>query len=978
MISRFSARAALSLLLTSAIAAPLGAQDMAAPKQADDVQEKAAADPVKLIFAEAKSDWDPTVWDLEDSEFVPEDGWQFGKLENGMRYIIRRNDRPENTALVRMEVDTGSINEREEERGFAHYVEHMAFNGSTNVPEGEMVKLLERKGLAFGADTNASTGFERTQYKLNLPKADPDLLDTALMLMRETASELTIAEEAVERERGVILSERRVRNNYSLKNVVDSLEFGFPGSHLSQRLPIGTLETLEAADAKGLRAFWEREYVPANTVLVVVGDFEPSMVEGKIRERFEDWKAVPIPEQIGPGPVDTTRTGETDIYLDPALTESISIFRHVPFVDEPDTLENRQKAMLLRVGRGALSRRFQRLNRSEDPPFRSVSFGANEFFDEAETIQLSVSTEEGGWKRGLDTAIDEFRRALQFGFSEAEVAEQVTNMRTGYEDSAANAGTRSNGLFVNSAFAMARGDRVVSGPSATLERFNAFADKITPEAVLKLMRAEYNELGDPLIRFSGKTAPEGGAAALRSAVEAAYARELAAPEFKDSVEFAYTEFGTPGAVVSDTTSDDLGIRTLRFANGVMLNLKQTDLQDNAVNISLYLDGGRMLRTRDDPLAVELAGLLSSGGLGKHSTDELQSILAGRSVSGSFGLGSDTFVSRARTTPRDFELQMQLLAAFVTDPGYRTEGLGPWKKSLDDFFARLGKTPGSAYSEGSRAILSDSDPRFTRQPVESYRALDYDKLSETISDRLATGAIEIAIVGDIDEQEAVNLVSKTFGALPTREDAFRPYDDKRRMRPFTSQRGLYTITHGGEADQAMIRLIWPTTDDSDWELTSQLSLLARVARLKLTEKLREELGQTYSPSVSSSQSDTYVAYGTFSMGASVDVTQLDATKAALMEVIEDLIANTPDEDLMQRARQPVLEALENRLKSNSGWMSLVDRAQSDPDDIKRFQTAKERYSSMTGDQLQALAAQYLQPDDAIEFRVVPQEPAPNSE
>lgn len=961
MKSHFFARAALSLALTTSMSAPLLAQE------APGTGVVTAADETRSIG------WNPSDWGLEDSEFSPEAGWTFGKLDNGMRYIIRRNDRPENTALVRMEIDTGSLDERDEERGFAHYVEHMAFNGSTNVPEGEMVKLLERKGLAFGADTNASTGFERTQYKLNLPKADPELLDTALILMRETASELTIAEEAVERERGVILSERRVRNNYSLKNTIDSLEFGYPGSHLSQRLPIGTIETLEAADAAGLRGFWEREYVPADTVLVVVGDFDPLMVEAKIRAQFGDWEASDSPDKPSAGPVDLERRGLTDIYLDPALTESVTLGRNVPYVDKPDTAEQRRTNVLLSVGRRALNRRFQSLRRSEDPPFRGVSLNASGVFEVAETIQLGVSTEEGGWKRGLDTAIDEVRRALQFGFSESEIAEQVTNLRTSYENSAANAGTRSNGQFVGNAFSMARGDSVRTGPASSLKRFEALSPQITPEAVLQALREEFYELGDPLIRFTGKTAPEGGAEALRAAVNEAFTRELTPPEDKGTVEFAYSDFGTAGEVVSDNTSDDLGIRTLRFANGVMLNLKKTDLQDDRISIRTYIDGGRMLRTKDDPLAVELAGLLSSGGLGKHSLDELQSILAGRSVSGSFGGGSDTFSSSTTTTPRDFELQLQLLAAFVTDPGYRAEGLGPWKKGLADFFARIGKTPGSAYGEASRAILSDNDPRFVRQPIEAYRTLDYAKLKTTIGDRLANGAIEIAIVGDFEEAEAIALVAKTFGALPAREADFQPYDDERRDRSFTDKRGLHTITHGGEADQAIIRLIWPTTDNEDWELTSRLSLLARVARLKLTEKLREELGQTYSPSVSSSQSSTYRDYGVFSMGASVDVAQLDATKAALIEVVEDLIANVPDEDLMQRARQPVLESLENRLKSNGGWMGLVSRAQSDPEEITRFQTATARYETMTGEELQALAVQYLQPNEAVEFRVVPEEP-----
>jgi zinc protease len=334
MNSRTVARIALSLALTTSLTVPALAQD-GVNEHLSGEANSALKEAVERATDSAEMNWNAFDWDLEDSEFTPESGWTFGKLDNGMRYIIRRNNRPENTALVRMEIATGSLDERDDERGFAHYVEHMAFNGSTNVPEGEMVKLLERKGLAFGADTNASTGFERTQYKLNLPKADPELLDTALMLMRETASELTIAEEAVERERGVILSERRVRNNYRLKNTMDNLEFSYEGARLSKRLPIGTIETLEAASAAGLRGFWEREYVPADTVLVVVGDFDPAEVEAKIRERFADWQASESPDQPSAGPVDLDRKELTDIYLDPALTESVSLARNAPVADGP-------------------------------------------------------------------------------------------------------------------------------------------------------------------------------------------------------------------------------------------------------------------------------------------------------------------------------------------------------------------------------------------------------------------------------------------------------------------------------------------------------------------------------------------------------------------------------------------------------------------------------------------------------------------
>ncbi len=919
---------------------------------------------------DAPRGWDPSQYDLDHSEFSPEAAWRFGRLENGVRYIIRRNDRPESTALVRMVLETGSLDELAREQGFAHYVEHMAFNGSTRVPEGEMIKLLERLGLAFGADTNASTGFDRTQYKLDLPRADAELLDTALMLMRETASELTFDEEAVQREKGVILSERRVRNSYAYKNLIDSLEFAYPQARLPRRIPIGTVETIEAADAKALRAFWEREYVPADTVIVVVGDFDPDLVESEIREHFASWQPAASPDQPHAGPVDPNYAGQTDIYVDPALTESVTILRHAAFVETPDTAEERVRALRYAIGLRALGRRLQRLQRSEDPPFRGVNAYTTDQFDIARTTQIAVSVEDGGWRRGVDAAIAEYRRALEYGFSAAEIAEQVSNIRTGRENAAANAATRSNSTLTEQAIGLTSGERVPTAPAENLAFFEAHAASITPETVLEALRAEMVPLDNPLIRFTGKSAPEGGAAALRDAVAAAFARAVEPPQESAAVDFAYTDFGEPGEIVSDTRTAQLDIRTLRFSNGVMLNLKPTDLADDRVQVQVRIDGGRMLATRDDPLAVEIAGLLPSGGLGRHSRDELQTILAGRSVGSGLGTGADAFVASSTTTPRDLELQLQLFAAFLTDPGYRAEGLGPWRKGLEDFFARLGRTPSSALGEALGAILSDDDPRFTRQPLEAYRALDYASLNDVIGDRLANGAIEIALVGDFDEAEAIDFVARTFGALPQRETAFRAYDDAQRDRSFTDTRGPREVLHRGEADQALIRYVWPTADNTDWDLTSRLTLLGRVMQLELTETLREELGQTYSPRASSDQSSVYRGYGSFSLGAEVDVAQVDATHAAIAATVRRLIAEGPSADTVDRARKPLLEGLENRLKTNGGWMSLVDKAQSKPEDIERFLQAKARQESITPEELRALTGRYLTPDDAVVVTVLP--------
>jgi len=241
-------------------------------------------------------------WAFERSDIAVDPGFRFGRLANGMRYIVRRNATPAGTALVRMDVATGSLDEGKKERGYAHFVEHMAFNGSTHVPEGEMVRLLERNGLAFGADTNASTSFDRTLYKLDLPTNRAQLIDTALMLMRETASELSITQSAVERERGVVLAEMRDRDTWQLRDTIDSTAFFYPKSLFAERFPIGTAKTLNAASAARLRAFYAREYVPQNVTIIVVGDFDPVAVEAMIHTHFDDWQGPVARKQPDAGP----------------------------------------------------------------------------------------------------------------------------------------------------------------------------------------------------------------------------------------------------------------------------------------------------------------------------------------------------------------------------------------------------------------------------------------------------------------------------------------------------------------------------------------------------------------------------------------------------------------------------------------------------------------------------------------------------
>ena len=912
----------------------------------------------------------PPAWAFQKSDVPVDPGYRFGVLPNGMRYVIRSNTVPKGTALVRMQVDAGSLDEHADERGFAHYVEHMAFNGSTHVPEGEMVKLLERDGLAFGADTNASTDYQHTTYKLDLPRADPALLGTALMLMRETASELSFAPGAVDRERGVVMSEMRDRGGYQIKNYEDQIAFLLPGSNLAQRLPIGTRESLVGATAAGLKGFWAREYVPGHITLFVIGDFDADAAESAIKARFGDWQAAPAEPTAKAGPFTPKAKGLTDVYVDPALSERVSFSRKGAWLIEPDSVMQRRENLLRQVGYAIINRRLLRRTREANAPFRNAGYGTSDLFKEGRATELSIDTVDGKWRAGVIAAGQEYHRALVHGFSPGEVAEQVAIIRTSNRNDADAEATRSNVQLLGAVLALVNDDVVPDTPRHSFERLDAFIPEITPTSVLAALKREAIPLDQPLIRFQGRVPPADGPAGLRNAWNEAIRAPIAPPSTTAVSSFGYTDFGPAGSVVSDITEPALGIREIRFANGVRLNLKRTDLAKDQVLVQVSVDGGNLLATRDNPLATRMVPVLGLGGLGKHSKDELDSLLAGRTVSANFSATDETFLAAASTTPADLELEFQYLTAQLTDPGYRPEGETLFRQSINNLFASLRATPGSALSADYGAILSDNDPRFSLGQVEDYRKLTFEKLRSDVTDRFAHGAIEIGVVGDFDETAVIAQVGRTFGALAPREPDFRPYSD-RRTKPFTASRAAHVLHHTGTKDQALVTLTWPTRDGEDPQADLQLSLLQRVTQLALTDDLREKLGKAYSPGAGSSTSRTYRGYGTFSLNASVDVGEVNATRTAMLGTIADLRAAPVSDDVLLRAKAPVLEAYDNALKSNAGWLTLVDRAQTESDRIDRYVRGKARLQAMTAKDLQALAKQYLTPGGAVEVTVLPE-------
>ena len=911
-------------------------------------------------------------WAFEKSDVPLDAGWTFGRLPNGMRYAIRHNELPKGEVVVRLRLDVGSLDETERERGYAHFVEHMAFQGSTHVASGEMVRLLERHGLAFGADTNAFTNTNTTTYHLDLPKNTPELVDTALMLMRETAGELSFPAAQVERERGVVLSEMQVRDTWQQRNYDDMTRFLYPQSRLAQRSAIGTRETLNAANADTLRAFWHQHYVPAKATLVVVGDIQPAEIEAKIRARFGDWPAAPDAPQPDAGPFASPAAERTGVFLDPALSESVLVARAQNHRDPADTLAHRRDDLLLQIGVGIINRRLQHLARSPEPPYTGAYLQVGDIQREGRVTSLYVDGLSGQWRRSLIAATEEYARALEQGFTAAEVAEQLANITASTEAYATRADTRPDEDLVNQALSLVTNEAVPADPRRMLDWLRGESASITPASVMAALKAQTQSLEHPQIRFGGRQQPIGGEAALRKVYHEALATPLPVVVQGASAQFAYQDFGAPGAVVSDTREPLLGVRQIRFANGVRLNLKHTDLAKDQILVGVTLDGGQMLATRDNPLAVELVPMLRLGGLGKHSQDDLQSLLAGHVVSSGLTNTEEKFETLAATRRADLDLQLQLLAAQITDPGYRPEGERDFHNSVNTMLARMRSTPEGALGMQIGGILSDNDPRFSMASAEALYALNFARLRRDISDRLAHGAIEMAIVGDIDEDTAIAAVARTMGALPAREPDFRPYAD-RRERVFTADHTPRTIYHDGPKDQALVYVAWKTRDDNDPVEKQVLNMLDRTVRIQLSENLRQKLGKTYAPSASSHPSRVWKDYGVFAIEVPVAVQDVEVARKAVFETIAAMRDTAPSPDLMLRARAPLMEVFDATFKSNSGWMAQAISAQSKPTEIDRQLKAPLRLQKVVATDVQAAAQKYLTDAGAVVVTVLPRPP-----
>ena len=931
-----------------------------------------AAD-TRLTGAAAPAQIGRTGWDFPVYDVPADPAVRYLRLENGLKVAILRNATPQNTVAVRLGFDAGVIDESEAEAGLAHFLEHMAFNGSKNVPEGEMIKLLEREGLAFGADTNASTDLEETIYKLDLPRNDPKLLDTALMLMRETASELTLDPAAIDRERGIIQSETRTRNNFARRRIKDYLDFVGPETAFSQKLLTDNLDAnIDSFSAATLAGYYARLYRPDNATLVVVGDLDPAQAERAIKARFASWQpAGSALAQTDKGRIDFTRPMAARNFVDPGVPVLVTIDRFAPYAERPTTEAEVRRQLLLALGTAVLDRRLAIIANAPNAPIISGNADTSDYFDVASQANLTLQAKEGatGWQDALRTGENEVRRFVTYGVTEAELKEQLANFATRYRTAAEQAATRRSPALAEAILGTVQQQDLFVTPATRYALFEKFLPEITPAAVSAAVARQFAG-SEPLIHVSTKTPIAGGAEAILATYRQAATVAVAAPKAGANAAFGYSDFGTPGAVVSDTTIADLGIRQIRFANNVRLNLKQTDFETGKLRYNVRVGSGLLAIPKERAAEAVFVGAFSpTAGTGKHSLDELQAILAGRQITYGLGVSEDAFAVGGTTTMADFATQMQVSAAYVSDPGYRPEALAKWQAVVPAIVAQLDSTPAGVAQSRVPRLVANGDPRFGVPTPEALAAVELGALRADLADQLAGAPVEISVVGEFVPEQVIEAVAKSFGALPARRAALGDFTAAREVS-FAKNTAPVTLTHGGAADQALVQVYWPARDDSDPQEASTLALLAEVFGLQLLEEVREKLGATYSPQAGAALSDTFPGFGTLSTSIVVAPRDADTVFAAVDAITRQLRAAPVDADVLERARRPLLERTALNRRENGWWLGVLGESQLRPERLDRYRTIEARLRAVTPAMLQAAARQYLDPARDLQVRIMP--------
>ncbi|MEO8812728.1 MAG: insulinase family protein [Caulobacteraceae bacterium] len=903
------------------------------------------------------------LWPQARSDLRPDPAVRFGILANGMRYAVMRNATPGGQTSLRLRIGSGSLEESADEQGLAHVLEHMAFKGSVHVPAGDMIQILQRKGLAFGPDTNAETGWTQTVYMLDLPHGDADTIDTGLMLMRETAGNLLIDDKALASERGVVLSEERLRDTPRYRAQKAQIGLFLQGQLAADRFPIGRVDVIEHAPASLVKAFYRANYRPDRATLIAVGDFDPARMEAKIRARFSDWAPVGPPTAEPDLGQPKARGLTARVVQVPGSSTEILLAWTRPFDDSADTAARERRETVENIGLAVLNRRLSRLAQGENPPFLNAGAEFQNLFHSEKLAVIQAASTPEAWRPALDAVEQQVRRLAVQGVTQAEVDREVVELRTRLVAAVAGAPTRPTPELASELVRSVDEDEVFTAPSEDLSVFDAAVKDLTAARVDGAVRAVFAGQG-PLVDLATPVAVAGGDAALAAEYARSAAIPLSAPTALAAAPWPYASFGAPGRVVERHAVADLGLVTARFANGVGLTVKSTHLRDDQVLVAVNFGSGRLGMPRTRPADTWTSAAFIAGGFGKMTLEDSQQALADKSYGVSLAIGDDAFVMGGATQPTDLATQLQVMTAYLADPGFRPEAFERVRTAFLNQLPQLAATPNGVFARDVGSLFSSDDPRWAfpgRSELIAARPAD---LKGLLGAALADGPVEVTIVGDIDPERAIALTAATFGALPPRATAAK-FDRARDTIRFPAPTALpLERIDTGRADQAVAVIGWPMNDFYADMAASRAAMLAgEVLENALIDRLRVAEGATYSPETRVELSQVFPGYGYAFSLVEMPPEKIPGFFAAVASITADMGAHGVSADELARAKNPRVAGLKKAQLTNEYWLADLAGSLRDPRRLDLIRSTFPDYAKVTVQDIRQAARDWFVPDRA---------------
>jgi len=846
-----------------------------------------------------------------------------GTLDNGLSYMIRANDTPDNRAELRLVLNAGSILEDDDQLGLAHFVEHMAFNGTASFEEQALVEYLESIGMRFGADINAYTSFDETVYMLEVPTDDAQTLDTGLRILREWAGSIAFDPEEIDKERGVVIEEWRLRQGGANRIVSRQYPVLLNGSRYPERLPIGTEENLRTFDHESLLRYYTDWYRPDLMTVIAVGDFDAQAIESRVQELFADLVNPELARERVYFDVPDHTESLISIESDPeAGFASVELlFKH----DNGDegTVQQYTEDLKRSLFASMLNRRLGERTQDADPPFIGAGGGDGSLVRTKSAFSLSASVQDGQYLRALDAMLIEAERVRQHGFTASEFdrarqarlrrMEVIWNERDNQRSASLADEYRRHVLSGESVPGIDAEFRLLQRvlPAISLEDVNALVPVLMTQANQVVMISGPGNTDQPM---PDRTDVE-------SVMERVSGMELAPYDDGNQDAPLLAELPESGFVLEEDYRENIDLTTWTLSNGARVVMKPTDFKADEVLLSAWSPGGASLAADSMYMSASLTtNIIGGSGVGDFNAVDLSKKLSGQVARIRPYIGNLEEGFSGSASPADLETLFQLAYLYGTAPRADSTVFASFLTRMNSMLSTLQTNPQSAFGDTLNVTLNDYHYRARPMSAEVLGEADLAQMQAFYAERFADFSdFTFLIVGTFQPDDLRPLVEQYLATLPStgRKETWRDVG----MR--TPEGAIEKEIRRGIEPRSQVGIVF--SGDMEWTMESRraLNMLRETLDTRLREVLREDLGGTYGVSVQASLRDQPYEHYQFAIVFGCDPERVDELVSKVWETIESFHEEGPEEVHLTNAREQVFRSWETGMEENGFWLSTLE-------------------------------------------------------